>query len=72
MRLGREHTTPRCAASGVVLPPLQHVCGRVALCSDLRTPFGGMKDSGTGREGGKYSLEFYSETKNVCIYLGRP
>lgn len=30
-----------------------------------------MKDSGTGREGGKYSLEFYSETKNVCIYLGR-
>ena len=39
--------------------------------SDLRTPFGGMKDSGTGREGGKYSLEFYSETKNVCIYLGR-
>ena len=38
--------------------------------SDLRTPFGGMKDSGTGREGGKYSLEFYSETKNVCIHLG--
>jgi len=29
-----------------------------------------MKDSGTGREGGKYSLEFYSELKNVCVHLG--
>jgi aminomuconate-semialdehyde/2-hydroxymuconate-6-semialdehyde dehydrogenase len=36
---------------------------------DLRTPFGGMKESGTGREGGHYSLEFYSELKNVCIKL---
>jgi aminomuconate-semialdehyde/2-hydroxymuconate-6-semialdehyde dehydrogenase len=36
---------------------------------DLRTPFGGMKESGIGREGGRYSLEFYSELKNICIAL---
>ena len=36
---------------------------------DLRTPFGGMKRSGTGREGGHYSLEFYSELKNICLKL---
>ena len=36
---------------------------------DLRTPFGGMKHSGIGREGGEYSLEFYTETKNICVKL---
>jgi aminomuconate-semialdehyde/2-hydroxymuconate-6-semialdehyde dehydrogenase len=36
---------------------------------DLRTPFGGMKQSGIGREGGESSLEFYTETKNICIKL---
>lgn len=36
---------------------------------DLRTPFGGAKQSGTGREGGHYSLEFYFELSNVCIKL---
>ncbi|WP_123039632.1 aldehyde dehydrogenase [Cohnella candidum] len=36
---------------------------------DLRTPFGGMKQSGIGREGGVHSFEFYSELKNVCIKL---
>jgi aminomuconate-semialdehyde/2-hydroxymuconate-6-semialdehyde dehydrogenase len=36
---------------------------------DLRTPFGGMRESGIGREGGRYSLEFYSELKNICIAL---
>jgi aminomuconate-semialdehyde/2-hydroxymuconate-6-semialdehyde dehydrogenase len=36
---------------------------------DLRTPFGGMPESGIGREGGRLSLEFYSELKNVCIAL---
>ncbi|XWN29885.1 MAG: 2-hydroxymuconic semialdehyde dehydrogenase [Devosia sp.] len=36
---------------------------------DLRTPFGGVKQSGIGREGGAYSLDFYTETKNICIAL---
>jgi aminomuconate-semialdehyde/2-hydroxymuconate-6-semialdehyde dehydrogenase len=36
---------------------------------DLRTPFGGMKQSGIGREGGVHSLEFYTELKTVCIKL---
>jgi aminomuconate-semialdehyde/2-hydroxymuconate-6-semialdehyde dehydrogenase len=39
------------------------------LARDLRTPFGGMKDSGVGREGGQYSLELFSNVKNVCIRL---
>lgn len=37
------------------------------LNRDLRTPFGGMKDSGVGREGGFEALKFFTETKNVCI-----
>lgn len=36
---------------------------------DLRTPFGGMKQSGIGREGGVHSFEFYSELTNICIKL---
>lgn len=36
---------------------------------DLRTPFGGMKDSGIGREGGVHSFEFFSDLKNVCVKL---
>jgi len=36
---------------------------------DLRTPFGGSKSSGIGREGGVHSLEFYTELRNVCIKL---
>ena len=36
---------------------------------DLRTPFGGMKSSGIGREGGMHSFEFYSELSNICIKL---
>lgn len=41
------------------------------MLRDLRVPFGGMKDSGIGREGGDYSLEFYTEEKNICLQLGR-
>lgn len=37
------------------------------LLRDLRTPFGGMKNSGTGREGGWESILFFTEPKNVCI-----
>ncbi|EON93177.1 2-hydroxymuconic semialdehyde dehydrogenase [Marinobacter lipolyticus SM19] len=36
---------------------------------DLRTAFGGAKQSGIGREGGVHGLEFYTELKNVCIKL---
>ncbi|ASW57922.1 2-hydroxymuconic semialdehyde dehydrogenase [Plantactinospora sp. KBS50] len=36
---------------------------------DLRTPFGGVKASGIGREGGVHSLDFYSELTNVCVDL---
>jgi aminomuconate-semialdehyde/2-hydroxymuconate-6-semialdehyde dehydrogenase len=36
---------------------------------DLRTPFGGSKMSGIGREGGVHSLEFYTELRNVCVKL---
>lgn len=36
---------------------------------DLRTAFGGAKMSGIGREGGEHSIDFYSETSNICIKL---
>ncbi len=39
------------------------------LFRDLRTPFGGMKSSGVGREGGFEALRFFTEAKNVCIKL---
>jgi aminomuconate-semialdehyde/2-hydroxymuconate-6-semialdehyde dehydrogenase len=39
------------------------------LLRDLRVPFGGMKDSGVGREGGFESLHFFTEAKNVCVKL---
>ena len=39
------------------------------LFRDLRTPFGGMKNSGVGREGGFEALRFFTEEKNICIKL---
>ncbi len=39
------------------------------LLRDLRTPFGGVKSSGVGREGGFEAIEFFTEPKNVCIKL---
>ncbi len=39
------------------------------MVRDLRTPFGGMKNSGVGREGGFEALRFFTEPKNVCISL---
>lgn len=48
-------------------------CGVVWINSwmarDLRTPFGGMGDSGMGREGGAESLRFFTEAKNVCLSI---
>jgi aminomuconate-semialdehyde/2-hydroxymuconate-6-semialdehyde dehydrogenase len=39
------------------------------LLRDLRTPFGGVKNSGVGREGGWEALRFFTEPKNVCVEL---
>ncbi|HYD00933.1 MAG TPA: aldehyde dehydrogenase [Phycisphaerales bacterium] len=39
------------------------------MVRDLRTPFGGMKQSGVGREGGQDAIKFFTEPKNVCIGL---
>lgn len=39
------------------------------LLRDLRTPFGGVKSSGVGREGGFEALDFFTEPKNVCVKL---
>ncbi len=54
------------------LAPALH-CGVVWvntwLHRDLRTPFGGMKNSGVGREGGLEALRFFTEAQNICISL---
>jgi len=39
------------------------------LVRDLRTPFGGVKQSGIGREGGEESLRFFTEAKNICLRI---
>lgn len=39
------------------------------MLRDLRTPFGGMKSSGVGREGGFEALKFFTEEKNVCVKI---
>jgi len=58
--LGRANRTALALQTGVVWV-------NCFLVRDLRTPFGGWKASGIGREGGKYSLEFYTEQKTVCL-----
>jgi hypothetical protein len=40
------------------------------MLRDLRVPFGGVKDSGIGREGGHEALKFFSDVSNVCIAIG--
>ena len=37
------------------------------MVRDLRTPFGGMRQSGVGREGGSEAIKFFTEPRNVCI-----
>ena len=39
------------------------------MLRDLRTPFGGVKNSGVGREGGLEAMRFFTEPKNVCLKL---
>ncbi|MGE4159130.1 MAG: aldehyde dehydrogenase [Planctomycetota bacterium] len=39
------------------------------MLRDLRVPFGGMKLSGLGREGGSHSVDFYTQLKNICVNL---
>jgi len=60
--LSRAHRVSEALESGMVWV-------NTWLLRDLRVPFGGMKDSGVGREGGRYSLEFFSESRNICIKL---
>ena len=42
------------------------------LFRDLRVPFGGMGQSGVGREGGEEAIRFFTEAKNVCVKMGEP
>lgn len=58
--LSRAHRMARDIKSGIVWI-------NTWLLRDLRTPFGGMKNSGVGREGGFEALRFFTEEKNVCI-----
>jgi 5-carboxymethyl-2-hydroxymuconic-semialdehyde dehydrogenase len=61
--LARGHRVAEAIDSGLVWINSQNV-------RDLRTPFGGMKRSGIGREGGHYSFEFYCELQTVHVALG--
>jgi aminomuconate-semialdehyde/2-hydroxymuconate-6-semialdehyde dehydrogenase len=59
---GRMHRLARRLKTGIVWV-------NCWMLRDLRTPFGGMKQSGVGREGGEEALRFFTEAKNVCIRL---
>ena len=59
----RAHRVAQAIDAGLVWVNSQNV-------RDLRTPFGGMKASGIGREGGQYSFEFYCELQTVHVALG--
>ncbi|MFL1453982.1 5-carboxymethyl-2-hydroxymuconate semialdehyde dehydrogenase [Marinobacter sp. GN3S48] len=61
--IGKAHRLARGIEAGMVFINSQNV-------RDLRQPFGGIKGSGTGREGGEYSFEVFTEVKNVCISMG--
>jgi len=60
--VGRVHRLARSFQSGMVWVNTE-------ISRNLSTPFGGMKDSGIGRDGGDWSFDFYMETRNVCIAL---
>ena len=61
--VGRSHRLARSLDAGMVWINSENN-------RHLPAPFGGMKASGIGRDGGDYSFEFYMETKNVCVALG--
>lgn len=61
--LGRAHRMAERLQAGIVWI-------NCWLLRDLRTPFGGMKASGVGREGGFEALRFFTEAKNVCVKYG--
>ena len=60
--LARAHRVAEGVKSGIVWV-------NCWMLRDLRTPFGGMKNSGVGREGGQEALRFFTEPKNVCVKL---
>jgi aminomuconate-semialdehyde/2-hydroxymuconate-6-semialdehyde dehydrogenase len=60
--LGRAHRVARAMEAGLTWVNCWYL-------RDLRTPFGGLKLSGVGREGGEHSIRFYSELRNICIKL---
>ncbi|HET6344043.1 MAG TPA: aldehyde dehydrogenase family protein, partial [Myxococcota bacterium] len=60
--LGRAHRFAQACHFGIVWV-------NCWMLRDLRTPFGGVKESGVGREGGLEALRFFTEPKNVCIKL---
>ena len=62
--VGRAHRFAQGMEAGMVWVNSENV-------RHLPTPFGGMKASGIGRDGGDYSFDFYMETKNICIALDR-
>jgi 5-carboxymethyl-2-hydroxymuconic-semialdehyde dehydrogenase len=61
--VGRAHRIAQDVEAGMVWVNSENV-------RHLPTPFGGMKSSGIGRDGGDYSFDFYMETKNIAIGLG--
>ena len=61
--LGRAHRVAAAIEAGMCFVNSQNV-------RDLRQPFGGIKASGVGREGGSWSYEVFLEPKNVCVSLG--
>src|SRR5207302_1658517 len=60
--LGRAHRIARDLEAGMIWVNSENV-------RHLPTPFGGMKYSGLGRDGGDYSFDFYMETTSVAIYM---
>jgi 5-carboxymethyl-2-hydroxymuconic-semialdehyde dehydrogenase len=61
--IGKAHRVAAAIEAGMCFVNSQNV-------RDLRQPFGGIKASGTGREGGTWSYEVFLEPKNVCVSLG--